>query len=224
MRSFHERVDTIESFLKYNRLTEGLNALRTYMMVARERLHTVNLYGDIGKDRIDKYMERADEKAARREAREVGLGVYRQLGSLMMFLAGARKITDSYHFKDSQLLAKLYERVKKAGIDFYEGYFERGMNRIRTKVEPYIIQLEKILNQSTTQPKLTIAPAAPKSKSPSTEQITAIIAILGFFSIFLYSMSPNTTGQAIGLSGFNLYLIGIFTFVTAVALYFIYKM
>jgi hypothetical protein len=155
------------------------------------------------------------------------MGVYRhpvsQLESLMKYAAIILKryqVRDSLDFENHA--RELYQNAKY----FYSNNPKKvaQFDKVLMKSEQLIYKWEKMLGRVPKEIEKLYREESRQTGSPMTHKAVAMLAIIGFFSIFLYSTSPTATGQPFALSEFNLYLTAIFTFITMVALYLIYKM
>ncbi|MFH0711207.1 MAG: hypothetical protein V1944_01380 [Candidatus Aenigmatarchaeota archaeon] len=165
----------------------------------------------------------ADPSTVRKIFREYGGRLARRLQYWQPDLDQLLRISDRYDLVEKKYLEVARQSLTKGMELLYKGYCQRGIDLLKAKVFPPLDHLAKYFSAPKSYSE-QITPTPKKESGTSIVKVVPMIAILGFFSIFLYSMGPNTTGQAFAISGFNLYVTALFTFITLAALYLIYKM
>ena len=136
------------------------------------------------------------------------------------------RISERYNLIETKYLRPTRENLVKGMELMYRGYWQKAIDTFKKKVFTPLNKFGKYLNPlpSYEQEAGNLGKKKEKRQESNFARVAQMIAVIGFFAIFLYSMSPSTTGASIAFSGFNLYLIAIFTFITIIALYFVYKM
>lgn len=154
------------------------------------------------------------------------MGSYRhpvaQLEQLMKYSA---RILKRYGMKEANDFEGLARELYTNARYFYRNDPKSAykFDKVLRKSQETIVRWEGMLAK-TPQEAQQLYKKEGGNKQLAVAKIVPMIAVLGFFSIFLYSMSPDFTGRAFSFSSFNVLITTIFSFITLVALYLLYKM